>query len=311
MLYAEDFSPNTPQGACPHCHGLGRLYDVTEASMVPDDSLTVRERAVAAWPSAWQGQNLRDILTTLGHDIDVPWRNLPRKTREWILFTDEQPTVPVYPGLTVDEARRARQAGQPPSYMGTFTGARRYVMQTFATSQSAMMKRKVSKFMVGTRCPVCHGKRLKPESLSVTFCGLDIGDLARLPLDANVQTDRKSTRLNSSHTVISYAVFCLKKKKNKGERFRDLYTTAVQCNPSSVREPTSVHTLTLPMTTPDLQWFTYHDVIPINTLLFIKHLITLKITYAPHVTIHSNPHRPSILLTTTLFIGPSRIIKYF
>src|SRR5256885_16773667 len=111
MLYAEDFSPNTPQGACPHRHGLGRLYDVTEASMVPDDSLTVRERAVAAWPSAWQGQNLRDILTTLGHDIDVPWRNLPRKTREWILFTDEQPTVPVYPGLTVDEARRARPTG--------------------------------------------------------------------------------------------------------------------------------------------------------------------------------------------------------
>ncbi|MEJ8293668.1 excinuclease ABC subunit UvrA [Delftia tsuruhatensis] len=184
MLYAEDFSPNTPQGACPHCHGLGRLYDVTEASMVPDDSLTVRERAVAAWPSAWQGQNLRDILTTLGHDVDVPWRLLPRKTRDWILFTDEQPTVPVYPGLTVDEVRRARRAGQQPSYMGTFTGARRYVMQTFATSQSAMMKRKVSKFMVGTRCPVCHGKRLKPESLSITFCGLDISDLARLPLDA-------------------------------------------------------------------------------------------------------------------------------
>ncbi|RYF24586.1 MAG: excinuclease ABC subunit UvrA [Comamonadaceae bacterium] len=184
MLYAEDFSPNTPQGACPHCHGLGRLYEVTEASMVPDDSLTLRERAVAAWPSAWQGQNLRDILTTLGHDIDVPWRQLPRKTRDWILFTDEQPTVPVYPGFTMDEVRRARRAGQQPSYMGTFTGARRYVMQTFATSQSAMMKRKVARFMVGTPCPVCHGKRLKPESLSVTFCGLDIGDLARLPLDA-------------------------------------------------------------------------------------------------------------------------------
>lgn len=184
MLYAEDFSPNNPQGACPHCHGLGRLYEVTEDSMVPDDSLTLRERAVAAWPSAWQGQNLRDILTTLGHDIDVPWRQLPRKTRDWILFTEEQPTVPVYPGFTLDEVRRARRAGQQPSYMGTFTGARRYVMQTFATSQSAMMKRKVSKFMVGTHCPVCHGKRLKPESLSVTFCGMDIGDLARLPLDA-------------------------------------------------------------------------------------------------------------------------------
>ena len=111
MLYAEDFSPNTPQGACPHCHGLGRLYEVTEASMVPDQSLTLRERAVAAWPSAWQGQNLRDILTTLGHDIDVPWRELPKKTRDWILFTDEQPTVPVYPGFTLEEVRRARRAG--------------------------------------------------------------------------------------------------------------------------------------------------------------------------------------------------------
>ncbi len=65
MLYAEDFSPNTPQGACPTCHGLGRVDDVTELTLVPDDSLTIRQRAVAAWPAAWHGQNLRDILVTL------------------------------------------------------------------------------------------------------------------------------------------------------------------------------------------------------------------------------------------------------
>src|SRR3954462_413413 len=58
LLYAESFSPKTPEGACPTCHGLGRLYDATEKSMVPDDGLTIRERAVAAWPTAWQGQNL-------------------------------------------------------------------------------------------------------------------------------------------------------------------------------------------------------------------------------------------------------------
>src|SRR5436190_9432196 len=57
LLYAESFSPNTPQGACPKCHGLGRVYEVTEKTMVPDDSLTIREKAVAAWPGAWQGQN--------------------------------------------------------------------------------------------------------------------------------------------------------------------------------------------------------------------------------------------------------------
>jgi len=184
LLLAAEFSPNTPQGACPHCHGLGRIYDVNEASMVPDDSLSLRERAVAAWPGAWQAQNLRDILTSLGHDIDVPWRDLPRKTREWILFTDEQPSVPVYAGHSLAEVKRLRRARQAPSYMGTFISARRYVLQTFASSQSAMMKRKVAQFMVGTPCPVCGGKRLKPQALTVTFAGMDIGDFTHLPLDA-------------------------------------------------------------------------------------------------------------------------------
>ena len=87
MLYAEDFSPNTPQGACPNCHGMGRVYTLTEDSMVPDPSLTIRQRAVAAWPLAWGGQNLRDILVALGYDVDRPWRDLPRKDRDWILFT--------------------------------------------------------------------------------------------------------------------------------------------------------------------------------------------------------------------------------
>jgi len=182
MLYAEDFSPNTPQGACPNCHGLGRVYEVTEKSMVPDDTLTIRERAIAAWPPAWHGQNLRDILVSLGHDVDTPWRELPKKTRDWILFTDEQPTVPVYPGFTPAETRTALRRKTEPAYMGTFTGARKYVLHTFATTQSPLMKKRVSRFMVGAICPVCRGKRLKREALAVTFAGLDIGTLARLPL---------------------------------------------------------------------------------------------------------------------------------
>ncbi|WP_434643856.1 excinuclease ABC subunit A [Achromobacter piechaudii] len=182
MLYAEDFSPNTPQGACPNCHGLGYVYDVTEASMVPDPSLTIRERAIASWPPAWHGQNLRDILVTLGYDVDTPWRDLKKKDRDWILYTDEQPTVPVYAGFTPAETRAALRAKQEPSYMGTYTGARRYVMHTFATTQSAMMKKRVARFMTGSACPVCDGRRLKREALSVTFAGLDIGSLSQLPL---------------------------------------------------------------------------------------------------------------------------------
>jgi excinuclease ABC subunit A len=155
LLYAESFSTNTPEGACPNCHGLGNVYDVTEHSMVPDPSRTIRERAVAAWPVAWQGQNLRDILTTLGIDIDVPWRDLPKKTRDWILFTEEQPRVPVYAGFDLKEVRQALRRKEEPSYMGTFTGARRHILHSFSTTQSALMKRRVARFMAGTTCPVC------------------------------------------------------------------------------------------------------------------------------------------------------------
>jgi excinuclease ABC subunit A len=88
LLYAESFSPNTPQGACPQCHGLGRIYDATEQSMVPDPSLTIRERAIAAWPPAWHGQNLRDFATPLGYDVDTPWRDVSRMDRDWLLFTE-------------------------------------------------------------------------------------------------------------------------------------------------------------------------------------------------------------------------------
>jgi excinuclease ABC subunit A len=182
MLHAEDFSPNTPQGACPRCHGLGYVYEVTEHSMVPDDSLSIRERAIAAWPPAWHGQNLRDILVSLGYDIDSPWRDLPRKDRDWILFTDEQPTVPVYAGYTPAETRRALKRKEEPSYMGTFTGARKYVLQTFSTTQSALMKKRVARFMTGTLCPTCKGKRLKREALEVSFAGYDIGALSQLSL---------------------------------------------------------------------------------------------------------------------------------
>jgi len=182
MLYAEDFSPNTPQGACPNCHGLGRVYEVSEASMVPDPSLTIRQRAVASWPLAWQGQNQRDILVTLGYDVDIPWRDLPQEQRDWILFTEETPTVPVYAGLTPEQTREALKRKQEPSYMGTFSGARRYVLHTFTHSQSALMKKRVLQFMLGSPCPLCEGKRLKREALSVTFAGLDIGELSQMPL---------------------------------------------------------------------------------------------------------------------------------
>ena len=182
MLYAEDFSANTVEGACPECHGIGRVYTVNEQQMVPDPSLTIRERAIASWPTAWHGHQLRDVLVALGYDVDVPWRDLPKKDRDWILYTDETPFVPVHSRLTLSESKAAIKAGVEPSYSGTFVGARRYILDTFANTKSASMKRRVAQFLTATVCPACNGKRLKPEALSVTFDGRDIAELSQLPL---------------------------------------------------------------------------------------------------------------------------------
>ncbi|MGH8089581.1 MAG: excinuclease ABC subunit A, partial [Stenotrophomonas sp.] len=100
------------------------------------------------------------------------------------------PVAPVYAGFTPAETRAALRRKEEPSYMGTFSGARRYVLHTFATTQSAMMKKRVARFMVGTVCPVCDGKRLKRASLAVTFAGLDIGALSQLSLAAMAEALR-------------------------------------------------------------------------------------------------------------------------
>ncbi|MGB3329010.1 MAG: excinuclease ABC subunit UvrA [Thermomicrobiales bacterium] len=173
-LDSDAFSPNTTVGACPHCHGLGRVQVVDLDSMVPDPSLSIREGAIAAWPGAWQGKNYRDILAELGYDIDRPWRDLPAADRQWILTTDETPVV------TVHAQREAHRIQRP--YQGTYQSPRRWVLHTFATTQSPTLRAKAARFLVSSPCPVCGGKRLRPESLAVRIAGQDITEVTALPL---------------------------------------------------------------------------------------------------------------------------------
>jgi len=173
-LDSDAFSPNTAAGACPECHGLGRVHRTTEELLVPDPSLSIRDGAIAAWPGAWQGKNLRDILDTLGYDVARPWRELPAEQREWILFTDEQPVVTVHPVRDADRIQRP--------YQGTYTSAHRYVMKTFADSRSPTLRARAERFLTSAPCPGCGGSRLRPEALAVTFGGRTIAELAALPL---------------------------------------------------------------------------------------------------------------------------------
>ncbi|MFF4849865.1 ABC transporter [Streptomyces sp. NPDC001194] len=175
-LDSDAFSPNTAAGACPSCHGLGSIHRTSEALLVPDAGLSIRQGAIAAWPGAWQGKNLRDILEVLGYDVDAPWRELAAKDREWILFTEEQPVVTVHPVRDADRIQRP--------YQGTYMSAHRHVMRTFSDSKSATLRARAERFLTDSPCPVCEGRRLRPEALAVTFAGRTIAELAALPLTA-------------------------------------------------------------------------------------------------------------------------------
>ncbi|MEV0411743.1 excinuclease ABC subunit UvrA [Streptomyces sp. NPDC050448] len=175
-LDSDAFSPNTAAGACPSCHGLGSVHRTGEELLVPDPGLSIRQGAIAAWPGAWQGKNLRDILEVLGYDVDAPWRELAAKDREWILFTEEQPVVTVHPVRDADRIQRP--------YQGTYMSAHRYVMRTFSDSKSATLRARAERFLADSPCPVCEGRRLGPAALAVTFAGRTIAELAALALTA-------------------------------------------------------------------------------------------------------------------------------
>lgn len=175
-LAAEAFSPNTAAGACPRCHGLGVVHDVTEELLVPDPSRSIRDGAIAAWPGAWQGANLRSIVMGLGIDIDKPWRRLSKRDRDWLLFTDEQPSVLIEP-----EPGRVDHG-----YYGKFWSARKHVMHVLADSTSERMRERALRFVEEAPCPDCQGSGLRPEALAVTFLGRSIAEVNDLPFTALV-----------------------------------------------------------------------------------------------------------------------------
>ncbi|MDR6507184.1 excinuclease ABC subunit UvrA [Arthrobacter oryzae] len=191
QLDSDAFSPNTAAGACPTCHGLGIAHTVSESSLVPDTSLSIADGAIAAWPGAWQGKNLRDILSHLGYDVNTPWRKLAKKDRDWILFTEEQPVVEVTP-------KRDRVA-KP--YKGRFWSAKSYVLHTLADSKSDTMRQRVLRFMETGPCERCSGSGLTPEALAVTFAGRTIAELNAVPMTELAEIIRPTTRLKEAGTA--------------------------------------------------------------------------------------------------------------
>lgn len=168
-LASDAFSPNTADGMCPECCGTGTKFVATEASMVHEPELSIRDGAITAWPGAWAGKNFRDILEALGYDLDRPWQELSESDRNWILFTRERPVVEIVPHRGADQIQR--------TYQGTWRSVAEYLYKTLRETESDSLRRRTESFLESHTCSNCGGAGLRPQALQVRYLGVAINEL--------------------------------------------------------------------------------------------------------------------------------------
>jgi excinuclease ABC subunit A len=183
-LEPRSFSFNSPWGACPDCTGLGTKLEVDPELIVPDESKSLAEGALAPRSgghiSDYFERLIQPLGETLGFRMDTPWAKLPAKARQALLRGYD---------LQV-HVRYKNRYGRERSYYTTFEGVIPWVERRHAEAESDSSREKFAGYMREVPCPSCHGARLKPVSLAVTvdgrsiaeLCALPIGDLAKLLL---------------------------------------------------------------------------------------------------------------------------------
>ena len=180
------FSFNSPHGACPDCQGLGAVYDFDPARLVPDESLSLQQGAIAPWAKGDKKlvrEALLSLSRTFGIDLAVPFRRLPRKIREVMFFG--APAAKRPDTGTVKKKKKAVAAQKDPFGAG-FEGLipnlrRRYDEGTWLEQENLEPYRSLRP------CPACRGERLKAQSLAVRVKGRTVSEYVNLPISEAVQ----------------------------------------------------------------------------------------------------------------------------
>ncbi len=176
------FSFNAPYGACPDCDGIGSRLEVDPELVVPDDSMTLREGAIAPW-SGHQDfftRQLEALGEELGFGVDTAWKDLSKKNREIILRGRDYKVQVTY----------RNRWGKERLYATGFEGVIHYVMRKHGETESTWSRERYEGYMREIACPACQGARLRPEVLAVRLNGKSINDVCQLSIqDAKVFLD--------------------------------------------------------------------------------------------------------------------------
>ena len=176
-LEPRSFSFNSPFGACPECTGIGTKLEVDEELIIPDDSISIYEGAIAPWGNIASSDYFLHLLEALATDLkfslETPWKKLSVKAKEAVLNGYDYEVHVKY----------KNRYGRVRNYSTGFEGVLPFIHRKHAETDSDYSREKYESYMRETPCPVCKGARLKPEVLAVTLGGKSIAEVCELAID--------------------------------------------------------------------------------------------------------------------------------
>jgi excinuclease ABC subunit A len=176
-LEPRSFSFNSPFGACPECTGIGTKLEVDEELIVPDDSISIYEGAIAPWSGGQSSEYFLRLLEALAEDVkfslNTPWRKLSEKAQNAILNGWDYEVHVKY----------KNRYGRVRNYSTGFEGVVPFIHRRHSETDSDYSRDKYEAYMRETPCPVCRGSRLKPEVLAVTIGQKNIAEICKLSIN--------------------------------------------------------------------------------------------------------------------------------
>ena len=174
-LEPRSFSFNSPFGACLECSGIGTKLEVDEELIIPDDSISINDGAIAPWSGGQSSDYFLRLLEALAKDVafslDTPWKKISVKARDAIINGYEYEIKMKYKGRYGTK-----------NYTTGFEGVVPFIHRRHSETDSDYSRDKYEAYMRETPCDVCNGARLKPEVLAVTLGGKNISEITELSI---------------------------------------------------------------------------------------------------------------------------------
>ncbi|HEX7363997.1 MAG TPA: excinuclease ABC subunit UvrA [Dehalococcoidia bacterium] len=195
------FSFNSPHGACPACSGLGVKLEIDPEMLVPNRELSIAQGAIHAWGwFAWHAGELQELARRNGFSLSTPVGKLKKEHLNLILYGEDGELV-----------KYRNRYGRVREYFTGYEGAIPYLERIYRDTESSKSRADIERFMASSPCPVCQGKRLKPESLAITVDGLNIIEVVEKPASETLRWMRQLTgpanpRLSSHEMAIAHQI---------------------------------------------------------------------------------------------------------